>query len=244
MLIPALGIAIAPLVTGSSAAFAANSRPFVPAQGSTVPSNGDLNPYGFAVVPNGFPTGILRDGQLLVANFNNGAPANIQGEGSTIVTMDPNTGQQIGVLFQGTPPIGFTNALGIVKAGFVFAGSVSTASAISPAANGGLLVIDSSGHLVTTITSGINGPWGLAIHDEGMTAQLFISNVLDGTVTRIDVSFRAGSNTVDSPTTIASGYAFAPDSAGLVVGPAGLAYDSKKDVLYVAAEDDDAIFAI
>ena len=77
-----------------------------------------------------------------------------------------------------------------------------------------------------------------------MTAQLFISNVLDGTVTRIDVSFRAGFNTVDSPTTIASGYAFAPDSAGLVVGPAGLAYDSKKDVLYVAAEDDDAIFAI
>ena len=136
MLILALGIAIAPLVTGSSAAFAANFRPFVPAQGSTVPSNGDLNPYGLVVVPNGFPTGTLRDGQLLVANFNNGAPANVQGEGSTIVMMDPNTGQQIGVFFQGTPPIGFTNALGIVKAGFVFAGSVSTASAISPAANG------------------------------------------------------------------------------------------------------------
>jgi len=124
MLTLALGIAIALLVTRSSTALAANSKPFVPAQGSTIPSNGDLNPYGRAVVPNGFPVGTLRGGQLLVSNFNNGAPANIQGEGSTIVTMDPNTGQQIGVFFQGTPPIGFTNALGIVKAGFVFAGSV------------------------------------------------------------------------------------------------------------------------
>jgi DNA-binding beta-propeller fold protein YncE len=158
--------------------------------------------------------------------------------------MDPNTGQQLGVFFQGTSPIGFTNALGIVKAGFVFAGSVFTASSSSPAANGGLLVIDSSGHLVTTLINGTNGPWGLAIHEQGKNAQLFISNVLDGTVTRIEVSFDGGFSTVGSPIIIASGYAFGPDSAGLVVGPAGLAYDSKKDLLYVAAEADNAIYAI
>ena len=104
--------------------------------------------------------------------------------------------------------------------------------------------MDSNGHLVTTITTGTNGPWGLAIRDRGETAQLFVSNVLDGTVTRIDVSFGGGFKTVGPPVTIASDYAFGPDSAGLVVGPAGLAYDSKKDILYVAAEDDDAIYAI
>ena len=236
----ALGIAIAPLATSSAA-----PNPFLPAQGSTSPANGDLNPYGLAVVPRGFPMGTLRGGQLLVSNFNNSiAGGNVQGEGSTIVTIDPKTGQQLGVFFQGTPPIGFTNALGIVNAGFVFAGSVSTASSSSPAANGGLLVIDSSGHLVTTIIDGTNGPWGLAIHQQGKAAQLFISNVLDGTVTRIEVSFNSGFSTLGSPITIASGYAFGPDAAGLVVGPAGLAYDRKTDVLYVAAEDDNAIYAI
>jgi hypothetical protein len=98
---------------------------------------------------------------------------------------------------------------------------------------------------VTQILDGTNGPWGLAInHQSKDAAQLFISNVLDGTVTRISVSFKGGFKTVGSPTTIASGYSFGPDSAGLVVGPAGLAYDASKDILYVASEDDNQIFAI
>src|SRR5262249_42132915 len=169
---------------------------FLPAQGSTSPENGDLNPYGLAVVPSGFPSGALRPGQLLVSNFNNSAAdGNVQGEGSTIVTMDPGTAQQLGVFFQGTAPIGFTNALGIVKEGFVFAGSVFTTPANSAGQNGGLLVIDHLGHLVTTIMTGTNGPWGLAIKGQDNGALLFVSNVLDGTVTRIEVSFKGGFNT-------------------------------------------------
>src|ERR1700739_4431684 len=182
------------------------STSFLPAQGSTIPANGDLNPYGLAVVPKGFPMGTLLPGQLLVSNFNNSAAnGNIQGEGSTIVVMDPATGQLSALFFQGTAPIGFTNALAVAKAGFVFAGSVFTTSSSSPAENGGLLVIDSSGHLITTVTHGTNGPWGLAIKDNGIGAQLFISNVLDGTVSRIEVSFNGGFKTVGSPTTIAAG---------------------------------------
>src|SRR5262249_44719656 len=39
---------------------------------STVPANGDVNPYGVAFVPSGFPTdGKLNAGDLLVSNFNN-----------------------------------------------------------------------------------------------------------------------------------------------------------------------------
>ena len=53
-----------------------------------------------------------------------------------------------------------------------------------------------------------------------------------------------GFETIGTPTTIASQYAFGPDSAGLVVGPAGLAYDSRHDTLYVASEDDNQIFAV
>jgi len=98
---------------------------------------------------------------------------------------------------------------------------------------------------VTTIKDGTNGPWGLAINNQGKTAaQLFISNVLDGTVTRVQVSFQQGFSVIGAPTTIGAGYAFGPDIIGLVVGPAGLAYDSEKDVLYVASEEDNEIFAI
>jgi hypothetical protein len=39
---------------------------------STVPANGDLNPYGVAFVPPGFPAGgPLKPGDVLVSNFNN-----------------------------------------------------------------------------------------------------------------------------------------------------------------------------
>jgi hypothetical protein len=246
----AMGMVLLSFVSAPFAFGGPKSMPFIPSQGSTSPSSPfseDLNPYGLAVVPKGFPQGTVQPGQLLVSNFNNSAAdGNIQGEGSTIVIMDPGTGQQTGVFFAGTPPIGFTNALVAVKQGFVFAGSVFTTDANSPGQNGGLLVIDSTGSLVTTIMSGTNGPWGLAINERERNkgSQLFISNVLDGTITRIEVSFKGGFSTVGAPTTIASGYLFGPDDFGLVVGPAGLAYDSRRDILYVAAEDDNQIYAI
>src|SRR5262249_10849289 len=38
---------------------------------STVPSNGDVNPYGVAYVPSNFPSGgLLNPGDVLVSNFN------------------------------------------------------------------------------------------------------------------------------------------------------------------------------
>ena len=59
---------------------------------TTVPSNGDVNPYGVAFVPQGFPTGgTLNPGDILVSNFNN--TANQQGTGTTIVDVTPNGGE-------------------------------------------------------------------------------------------------------------------------------------------------------
>ena len=58
---------------------------------STVPRNGDVNPYGVAVIPRS--TGHLRQGNILVSNFNNaGAPptGNLQGTGSSIVQYAPD----------------------------------------------------------------------------------------------------------------------------------------------------------
>src|ERR1700733_10091065 len=48
---------------------------------STVPANGDVNPYGVAFVPAGFPAGgKITAGDVLVSNFNNSG--NLQGEGT------------------------------------------------------------------------------------------------------------------------------------------------------------------
>jgi hypothetical protein len=58
---------------------------------STVPRNGDVNPYGVAVVPRS--TGHLRQGNILVSNFNN--KANVQGTGTTIVEITPR-GRPVG----------------------------------------------------------------------------------------------------------------------------------------------------
>ena len=64
---------------------------------STVPSNGDVNPYGVAFVPVGFPSGgPLEPGNILVSNFNNNQ--NEQGTGSTIVAID---GNNVSLFFQG-----------------------------------------------------------------------------------------------------------------------------------------------
>jgi hypothetical protein len=64
-------------------------------------------------VPTEFPFGDgLKPGQMLISNFDD---TSLQGRGSTIITIDPRNGQT-GLFFQGTPPIGFTDALGIVHA--------------------------------------------------------------------------------------------------------------------------------
>jgi sugar lactone lactonase YvrE len=198
-------------------------------------------------VPSGFPAGSIAKGQLLVSNFNDAA--NIQGKGTTIIAVDPDSGNT-SLFFEGTQgnPLGFSNALTVARAGFVFAGSVPTSDPDGTMPErGALLVLNNWGHVVRRLSKSdkINGPWGMAINDEGDGAQLFVSNVLDGTITRLDVSFEHGSFTVvGTPLTIAHGYRFGLDSTAVVVGPAGLAYDADRDVLYVASELDNEIFAL
>src|SRR3982074_2063636 len=55
---------------------------------STIPTKGDLNPYGVAFVPRRFPGGgTIAAGDVLVSNFN--SSVNIQGTGTTIVRLTP-----------------------------------------------------------------------------------------------------------------------------------------------------------
>jgi DNA-binding beta-propeller fold protein YncE len=76
--------------------------------------------------------------------------------------------------------------------------------------------------------------------------QMFISNVLSGTVVRFDLVASSRSNTIVTrdAVVIASGLAHRPDPAALELGPSGLAYDERNDILYVADSADNTIRAI
>ena len=232
----------------------AAADPFLPhiVISSTIPANGDLNPYGVAIVPFGFPSGgALQAGDVLVSNFNNSK--NLQGTGTTIVKLTANgtiaPSGTATTFFEGSSGLGLTTALGVLRAGFVIVGNVptsdGTAATIEP---GSLLVIDRNGKLVSTIASGpsttLDGPWDLTILDFGSKALLFVSNVLNGTVSRLTLAITPSGVTVTNATKIASGYTHEPNSTALVLGPTGLAFDPYSDTLFVASTGDNAIFAI
>jgi hypothetical protein len=241
------GVMLLASATGIGLAQSHDKDAFLPLQVSTIASNGDTTPYGLAVVPHDFPEdAIISPRELLVSNFNSTTTA---GQGTTIITVDPRSGKT-GLFFQGDSPIGFTLALTIARAGLVFAGSLPTSG--GTAEPGKLDIFDAKGKLLRQLGSGhlVDGPWGMALNDHGDTAQLFVSNVFDtkghfaGSITRLDVLLSASGITVLDAITIASGYKSAPDTAGTVVGPAGLAYDPEDDTLYVAAEGDNAIYKL
>jgi hypothetical protein len=211
---------------------------------STVPVNGDLNPYGVATVPWNFPNGgLLNPGDILVSNFN--SSQNLQGTGTTIVQI---TGGQQQLFYQSDGSItGLSGVLTALSSGYVVVGAFPTADGTCATAGAGSLVIlDKNAHVVLNWTAAamINGPWGMAVDDQGEFARLFVSNVLTGTVVRVDIWTLHGVPTIQSVVQIASGYQWRCDPAALVVGPAGLVYNKASGVLYVASTEDNAVYAI
>lgn len=214
----------------------------LPVQTSTIPANGDLNPYGVAFVPAGFPTGgATSAGDVIVSNFN--AKSNAQGTGTTIVSVTPNGARSL--FFKGTPPLGLTTALGALTKGFVIVGNLPTDKNGAPL-QGSLIILDKKGNVVATLTDAarLDGPWDLTVFEAGDLAQVFVSCVLNGTVTRLDLTASPSGVTVRDMVEIASGYKFGLNTAALVVGPTGLAYDSQTDILYVASTDDNKIYGV
>jgi sugar lactone lactonase YvrE len=185
---------------------------------------------------------LLQTGDLLVSNFNSGS--GVQGTGTTIVSITPE-GQQT-VFFQGPTGLGLSTVLAVLKSGYVIVGNVPT-NISGVAQQGSLLILNSSGQIVTDLSDSalLNGPWDMTVNDQGASSQLFIANVLSGTVTRINLSIpKCGNPVIESETQIASGYAFTTNPSALVVGPTGLAFNAATDMLYVAATDNNVIYAV
>jgi len=222
--------------------------PFLPAQVrvlSTIPPNGDLNPYGVATVPQQFPAGAtVNPSDILVSNFNNSS--NLQGTGTTIVRIQASG--PASVFFQGKAPLGLTTALNVLQAGFVVVGnfpSPDLSGNCATAQAGSILVINKKGKQVGSIVDpSINGPWDSTLFDQRSTAKLFVANGLSGTIVRLDLAVNPSGVSLQKATQIASGYGNHCDPVTFVDAPTGLVYDSTTDVLFVASTVDNAIFAV
>jgi hypothetical protein len=221
---------------------------------STVPANGDVNPYGVAVVPSS--AGRLTAGDVLVSNFND--KANVQGTGTTIVQVSPAGKTSVFARISALPAgqtcpggIGLTTALGILPGGWVVVGSLPTGhGGVLPALNpaGCLIVLDNQGTVAETISnSDIAGPWDLTVKSSGSSAEVFVSNALGGNVTtkngvpvtgnctvvRLDLALSPASPPrLTGSTVIGTNFPWRADKAALVLAPTGLALGSN-GTLYV-----------
>lgn len=247
----AVAVAVAPAVSVTPAMASTSDQSFLPRaiNSSTIPANGDLNPYGVAFVPPAFADGgTLKSGDVLVSNFNNSA--NLQGTGTTIVQLAPHgplAPPGAAMTFFTSGLTGLSTALGVLRAGFVIVGNVPTTDGtFGTIGQGALQIVDRHGQLVQTWTDPqlLDGPWDLAVADHGGAAQIFVSNVLNGTVSRLDVTVGPKGLSLLKKTSIASGYPHVPNAAALVLGPTGLAFDEATDTLFVASTADNVIYAV
>jgi hypothetical protein len=218
---------------------------------STVPANGDVNPYGIAQVTSS--AGKLQAGQFLVSNFND--KANDQGTGTTIVQVSeagtPSLFAQIKASsLPGACPggVGLTTALAILPGGYVVVGSLPTTNGMSATAKYGcLIVLNDDGTPVSTISGpNIEGPWDMASVSHGADTSLFVSNALNGgakagihqvdnsTVVRINLVSAAGqAPKVTSQQVIANDLPWVDNASALVIGPTGVALGAN-GTLYLA----------
>jgi hypothetical protein len=216
---------------------------------STVPDNGDLNPYAVFVAP--VSSGMIKKGDVIVDNFNN--VSNLQGTGGTILVVDPSTRatKLFAKLPQNLPQcpggVGLTTAMAMLSSGWVIVGSApSTDGTTATKGPGCLLVFDANGKLVTVWSGGqINDPWGnMAVVDNGDKATLFVSMsgydlpgpdkrdpatgegvvVRKATILRIQLSIAPGSPPkVTGRAVVASGFGEQAIKDVFLIGPTGLA---------------------
>jgi hypothetical protein len=232
---------------------------------STVTANGDLNPYGVAVVP--ASVGRLVAGDTLVDNFND--RHNVMGTGTTVVEVAPTGSTEVFANISTLPAgqscpggIGLTIALTVLQGGWVVVGSLPTTTGGNLSGLprvGCLIVLNDVGTAVETITNeNLDGPWGLTSTSNATSAQLFVADALGGTlgtahgvpdegnasVLRIDLRLSATSPPVVTKTTVVGkAFPWRADQNALVLAPTGLAL-SPGGTLYVADTLTDTISAI
>jgi hypothetical protein len=247
--------------------FLSNFSTETPISSAASPLNGDQNPYGVFIVRQS--TGRLRAGNILVSDFNNAGtpdnPGGLQGTGRTIVQITP--GGQLSVFATIDPAslpgpcpggVGLTTALEVLPGGWVVVGSTpSVDGSLQTASAGCLIVLDRNGNVAETISGhGINGPWDSTESVFGDFADLFVANVLNGTVQPGNPVVHGGTilrlglqlsedhaPQLVSVTTVGSRFAEQASASAFVLGPTGLGLGAD-GTLYVAETQDSSIHAI
>ena len=261
--VSATGLALVPATQAGAATHSSYIGRFhkIGTIASTVPRNGDVNPYGIVVIRHS--DGRLRAGHVLISNFNN--KANLQGTGTTLVQIS-RRGHR--TLFAKINPrrlpgrcpggVGLTTALAVLRGGWVVVGSTPSKNGMAATAKAGcLIVLNNRGHVVKTIAGhGINGPWDATSLNEGHQAALFVANVLKGTVAakgkvvhrgtvqRLQLRvFRKTPPRLLSVTRIGSGFPQQTNAAAFVLGATGVGL-SRTGALYVASTQNSQIRVI
>jgi len=235
---------------------------------STIPDQGDLNPYAVVVAP--VSAGKVQQGDVLISNFNN--ISNLQGTGTSIVEVNPAAKKmslfaKLPQKIDGCPGgVGLGTAMTMLKSGWVIVGSAPSSDGTTRTRGDGcLLVLNPQGEVAATWSGpNISMPWGnMAVVDEGAKATLFVSmagfgvpgpDVTDetglpvtlrkATVLRLELSIPEGKvPEIVSQTVVADGFAHRADKDVFLVGPTGLALETD-GTLYVSDAIDNRVVAI
>jgi sugar lactone lactonase YvrE len=201
--------------------------------GSTVdPINGDQNPYGLAIAP--VTAGAIHQGDLIICNFNDGNPFNIQGLGTTIEDLSPVPGSSPTRISQ-DPRLTGCDALALDPKGFIWAAALDAND--NP-------IVSPSGSLVTSLPGfSWGGPWGQAYSgtpEPRRTGAFYESNSLDGSIVRINLTDAGGI----SFTKIVTGFPVNHGVPGTILGPSGLTYDMVHDVLFVVDGMNNTVYSL
>ncbi len=237
---------------------------------TTVPENGDLNPYAIIVAP--VSSGLIQKDDVLIDNFND--ISNLQGTGTTIIDYNPTTKKTTLIAklpkhLQDCPGgVGLTTAMIMLKSGWIIVGSTpSTDGTTKTKGAGCIMVLDSNGKFINAISgSTINDPWGnIAAIDNGATATLFVSNagfdvpgpevrdptsgfpvtIKKATVLRIELTIPEGKPPAfKSQTVIADGLNARANKDAFLIGPTGLALGQDGTTLYVSDGVGNRVIAI
>ncbi|MDA8199461.1 MAG: hypothetical protein M0Z54_08525 [Thermaerobacter sp.] len=207
---------------------------------STVnPANGDTNPYGVvwdtfagtATSPNPYY------GDLLVSNFNN--QAGVNGAGSTIEAINPQTGAVSTWTTAAAGPV----ALAVSPKGPVWIANFGTEGT-----NGNVMVLTPQGQVFPNggsviARSQFAGPWGQVFVPNPTAPAFLVTNGLSGTIDAM-YGFSPPSFSTDTEVAvIGSGLAHAGNTAGTVMGPQGMVYDPATHMVYVTDAADNSIRA-
>jgi hypothetical protein len=214
--------------------------------------NGEVNPYGVAVVPT--TVGRLVAGDTLVSNFND--KANLQGTGTTIVQVAPTGSAELfariphlGAGLSCPGGVGLDIALAVLPGGWVVVGSLPSVSGgklpgTFPA--GCLIVVNAEGVPVETFSDkDLAGPWDMTAVSTPTRATLFVANaagvgfnagppfVQTSTVVRLALALSTDRPpTLMSATIVGAGFPWIANQADFVLGPTGVAL-GRNDTLYV-----------